>query len=187
MQHTSHHGNWMGRLWEMEPRQWEELHWSCSLLCHCHGPCLLLPGSGFVSYRLTTLITSCQRGEKERRDGRRKAVVLMRSAFKFIYWEMMACIKLRFSNFAWWVFNTQETNMLTGAIISRRWQKKINQPNKKNATHFWEWHQTVQTLFSQSSTFISNILHHYVANNWCKELFSRDMLQQSDDKGSWKS
>lgn len=73
---------------------------------------LLLPGPSFVLHpQLDTdhsnyHLLPCQRGEKERRDGRRKAVILMGSAFKFIYWEKMARTKLCFSNFAWWVFST---------------------------------------------------------------------------------
>lgn len=108
--HTSQHGNWMGRLREMEQRQWEELHWSCSLLWDCHGPCLPLPGPALcciLSQRLPTLIASCchARGQKKK-EGRRKAVILTGSAFKFLYREKMACTKLRLNNFAWWVFNT---------------------------------------------------------------------------------
>lgn len=97
---------------EMEQRQWEELHWSCSVLCDCHGPCLLLPGPSFVLHpQLETdhsnyLLLPRQRGEKESRDGRRKAVILMGLAFKFICWEKMARTLIMFQQFAWWVFNT---------------------------------------------------------------------------------
>lgn len=154
MQHTSHHANWMGRLREMEQRQWEELHWSCSLLCLCHGPCLLLPGPGFVlqpqlqSDHSNYLLLPCQRGEKERRDGGRKAIIIMGSAFKFIYWEKMARTKSCFSNFAWWVFNTQENSMLTEAIISRRWQKKSTNQTKNHNTFLGKTPNCFNTIFS---------------------------------------
>lgn len=81
---------------EMEQRQCKELHWSCSLLCDCHGPYLLLPGPSFVLHpqleadHSNYLLLPRQRREKESREGRTKAVIVMGFAFKFIYWEKMA-------------------------------------------------------------------------------------------------